>query len=82
MMKEFGRRRRLILEQIKYVPGLKLENNPCGAFYVFPKITMPGITSAQLADYLLEKAGVAPSSTERVWARRQRSHTSRVLLFV
>jgi len=59
MMKEFGRRRMLVLEQMKLVPGLELENNPCGAFYVFPKITVPGITSAQLADYLLEKAGIA-----------------------
>jgi aminotransferase len=59
MMKEFGRRRMLVLEQMKPVPGLELENNPCGAFYIFPKITVPGITSTQLADYLLEKAGIA-----------------------
>jgi aspartate/methionine/tyrosine aminotransferase len=58
MVKEFSRRRKLILEQIKQVPGLELESEPYGTFYLFPKITLPGVTSAQLADYLLEKAGV------------------------
>jgi aspartate/methionine/tyrosine aminotransferase len=59
MMNELGRRRKLVLERIKLVPGLTLENDPYGTFYVFPKITVPGITSAQLAEHLLDKNGIA-----------------------
>jgi aspartate/methionine/tyrosine aminotransferase len=59
MVKEFGRRRKLVLERLQQTPGLELENSPFGTFFVFPKITLPGITSAQLADHLLEKAGIA-----------------------
>ena len=59
MIREFSRRRRLVLDEIRQVPGLELESNPRGTFYVFPKITMPNMTSAQLAGYLLETAGVA-----------------------
>lgn len=59
MMQEFGRRRKLILEMLKQVAGLELESASNGAFYFFPKIILPGITSAQLADHLLENAGVA-----------------------
>lgn len=59
MVKEFSRRRKLVLEQMKQVPGLELESDPYGTFYVFPKITLPGVTSTQLADHLLDKAGIA-----------------------
>jgi len=58
MVKEFARRRKLVLAELKQVPGLEVESEPYGTFYVFPKITLPGITSAELADYLLEQAGV------------------------
>lgn len=59
MIREFDRRRRLVLEMIPQVPGIELEAIPQGAFYVFPRITLPGVTSAQVADYLLDRAGVA-----------------------
>jgi aspartate/methionine/tyrosine aminotransferase len=59
MVKEFSRRRKLILQMIKQVPGLEMESEPYGTFYIFPKITLPDITSTQLADYLLDKAGIA-----------------------
>lgn len=59
MMKEFARRRMLVLEMIRQIPGLELEGLPQGAFYAFPRITIPNVTSAQVADYLLNKAGVA-----------------------
>jgi aspartate/methionine/tyrosine aminotransferase len=59
MMLEFTRRRKLMLEMLKQVAGLELESASNGTFYFFPKITMPGISSAQLADYLLESAGIA-----------------------
>jgi len=59
MAGEFDRRRQLVVETIRQIPGLELEGEPKGAFYVFPRIILPGITSAQLADYLLDYAGVA-----------------------
>ena len=59
MMQEFGRRRKLVLEMVAQTPGLELNTVPNGAFYVFPRITMPGISSAKLANYILDKAGVA-----------------------
>jgi len=59
MMLEFARRRTLVLEMISQIPGLILEGIPKGAFYAFPRIILPNVTSAQVADYLLNTAGVA-----------------------
>ncbi|MDF2929676.1 MAG: aspC [Anaerospora sp.] len=59
MMSEFARRRKLVLEMIGQIPGLALTGSPGGAFYAFPKITLPGISSGQVTDYLLNHAGVA-----------------------
>jgi aspartate/methionine/tyrosine aminotransferase len=59
MMQEFARRRKLMLGMLPQVSGLELESAPNGTFYLFPKITLPGMSSAQLADHLLENAGIA-----------------------
>ena len=59
MMAQFDRRRRLVLDLLRQIPGLALDDSPQGAFYVFPRITLPDMTSAQVADYLLDNAGVA-----------------------
>jgi aspartate aminotransferase/aminotransferase len=59
MMEEFDRRRKMVIHAVRQIPGLTLPGNPRGAFYVFPKIMLPDISSAQVADYLLEHAGVA-----------------------
>ncbi len=59
MMQEFARRRKLVLEMLRQIPGLELPGPPQGAFYAFPRITLPRISSAQVADYLLNQAGVA-----------------------
>jgi aspartate/methionine/tyrosine aminotransferase len=59
MVAEFARRRRVILEGISQAPGLVCETMPKGAFYVFVKHDVPGLTSSSLADYFLEKGGVA-----------------------
>lgn len=59
MMLEFARRRTLVVEMIDQIPGLVLEGIPQGAFYAFPRIILPHVTSAQVADYLLNTAGVA-----------------------
>jgi aminotransferase len=44
---------------IRQIPGLELSGIPRGAFYVFPRITLPNVTSAQVVDSLLNTAGVA-----------------------
>lgn len=59
MMREFARRRLFVLGRLKQIPGLELNGIPQGAFYAFPRVTLPNITSAQVADYLLNHEGVA-----------------------
>jgi aspartate aminotransferase len=39
MMAEFRRRRELVIERVRKLPGFKLPNVPSGAFYVFPNIS-------------------------------------------
>lgn len=51
-------RRDLILERLNAIPGVTCRK-PHGAFYVFPNITRFGRTSNELADLILEEAGVA-----------------------
>jgi aspartate/methionine/tyrosine aminotransferase len=58
MVEEFRRRRDVIVEGLRAVPGLTCVR-PRGAFYVFPNITRTGYSSRTLADKLLEEAGVA-----------------------
>ncbi|PWH12826.1 MAG: aspartate aminotransferase [Anaerolineae bacterium] len=58
MVAEFRRRRDFIVDGLNALPGFSCQK-PQGAFYVFPNITQTGMTSAQLADFLLEQAGVA-----------------------
>lgn len=57
MVKEFERRRNLI---ITYMDKMDLPYvKPYGAFYVFPSIKKFGMTSSEMAMYLLEEARVA-----------------------
>ena len=58
MVAEFGRRRNTIVDGLNAIPGIKCIK-PHGAFYVFPNITGTGRSSRELADYLLNEAGVA-----------------------
>lgn len=58
MVKEFRRRRDFIVERLNSIDGITCKK-PQGAFYVFPNITGTGLTSVELADYLLEEANVA-----------------------
>ena len=55
---EFHRRRDLIVEGLNAIPGVRCPT-PRGAFYAFPNIQAFGRSSAELAEYLLEEAGVA-----------------------
>ena len=59
MVKEFDRRRKMIIKAIEENPMLQLDSKPNGAFYVFPKVLVPDVSSAEIADYLLNDAGVA-----------------------
>ncbi|MCK4836698.1 MAG: aminotransferase class I/II-fold pyridoxal phosphate-dependent enzyme, partial [Candidatus Aminicenantes bacterium] len=54
----FQKRRDVIVEGLNNIPGIKCQN-PHGAFYVFPNIRSFGLSSKELADFLLNEAGVA-----------------------
>jgi aspartate aminotransferase len=55
---EFQRRRDRIVAGLHAIPGVHCPM-PQGAFYVFPNVQAFGRSSEELADYLLEEAGVA-----------------------
>ncbi len=61
MKAEFRRRREVIVNGLNRIPGFHC-HPPGGAFYAFPNITGTGRKSQELADYLLEHAGVAALS--------------------
>jgi aspartate aminotransferase len=67
MVQEFERRRNFVVERLNAIDGVTC-NTPRGAFYAFPRVdalfgrTANGLTvqtAMDLADYLLEAAGVA-----------------------
>lgn len=58
MRAEFQRRRDRFVAGLNKIPGFSCRM-PAGAFYAFPNIRQTGFTSKQLADALLEQAGVA-----------------------
>ena len=57
-VEQFRLRRDKIVEGLNSIKGLKCVK-PRGAFYVFPNIKYFGKSSAEMADYLLNEAGVA-----------------------
>jgi aspartate aminotransferase len=68
MMEEFRRRRQLVVERVRKIPGFRLPNVPGGAFYVFPNISeLIGMNldgreisdGNSFADLLLDAAHVA-----------------------
>jgi aspartate/methionine/tyrosine aminotransferase len=58
MVAEFKRRRDLIVDGLNRLPGVKCAR-PRGAFYVFPNVTGTRRPSAEVAERLLNEAGVA-----------------------
>ena len=58
MVAEFRRRRDAIVTGLNSSPGLRCVV-PAGAFYAFPNVTGTGMPSRELADVLLNEAGVA-----------------------
>jgi aspartate aminotransferase len=55
---EFQRRRDLIVRRLNDIPGVACQM-PQGAFYVFPNVRSFKMPSVEIAEYLLEEAGVA-----------------------
>jgi aspartate/methionine/tyrosine aminotransferase len=58
MVAEYQRRRDVIVDGLNAIPGFSCQK-PQGAFYAFPNITGTGMNSTDLANLILEKAGVA-----------------------
>jgi aspartate/methionine/tyrosine aminotransferase len=57
MVVEFKARRDLVVAGLNDIPGIRCAT-PLGAFYAFPSIAGTGLTGQQLADRLLQEAGV------------------------
>jgi aspartate/methionine/tyrosine aminotransferase len=57
MVREFRARRDLIVDGLNAIPGFECLR-PQGAFYVFPDISGTGLSGAELAERLLQEAGV------------------------
>jgi aspartate aminotransferase len=55
---EYQRRRDVIVAGLNDLPGFHCQT-PQGAFYAFPNIKATGMSSNELANLILEKAGVA-----------------------
>jgi aspartate aminotransferase len=58
MVAQFQLRRDVIVEGLNATPGIVCQKPP-GAFYAFPNVKSFGKTSAEMATYLLDQAGVA-----------------------
>jgi aspartate/methionine/tyrosine aminotransferase len=58
MVSEFRKRRDAIVKGLNQLPGVSCAM-PQGAFYAFPNIRATGFSSKELADLLLDEAGVA-----------------------
>jgi aspartate/methionine/tyrosine aminotransferase len=58
MRDEYQRRRDMIVQGLRGIPGVSCRM-PAGAFYAFPNVKAFGRRSSELADLLLDQAGVA-----------------------
>ena len=58
MVAEFDSRRRIIVEALNDLPGVRC-TDAAGAFYAFPNITGTGLSAKDAQDLFLEQAGVA-----------------------
>ena len=60
MILDYEKRRNVLVEGLNSIPGIRC-SRPSGAFYVFPNIKDTGLTSDEVADLLMNKAGVVVS---------------------
>jgi aspartate aminotransferase len=63
MAATYEKRMKMVSDGLNRIPGVNCPM-PDGAFYLFPEIHYKGMNSLQLADYLLEEAGVAVTPGE------------------
>ena len=73
MVVEFRARRDLIVDGLNAIPGIECRR-PSGAFYVFPDIAGTGLSGAELAERLLQEAGVCVLAGSAFGAPRRRPH--------
>ncbi|MCL4464456.1 MAG: pyridoxal phosphate-dependent aminotransferase [Chloroflexi bacterium] len=68
MVAEFDRRRKMMLSAMADMPGVKVAR-PEGSFYLFPNLKAFGMTSMEMAAYLMREAGIAsvPGSAFGEW---------------
>ena len=57
MIAEFKQRREVVVKGLNAIPGVSC-TMPAGAFYAFPRIDGTGLKSGEIADRLLDEAGV------------------------
>lgn len=72
MVEEFQRRRDYLYDAVNGLPGFRC-TKPMGAFFLFPDIRETGMDGYQMAELLLEKAGVASVAGE-CFGRRGAGH--------
>lgn len=58
MVKEFQKRRDVIVDGLNAINGIKCVK-PLGSFYVFPNVTELPLSCEEMADYLMDEVGVA-----------------------
>jgi aspartate/methionine/tyrosine aminotransferase len=58
MVAEFNKRRDVIVEGLNRIAGVSCLE-PGGAFYVFPNVKQLGVASERVAEFLMDRAGVA-----------------------
>ena len=58
MMREFNKRRKLIVEGLRSLKGVEC-SSPGGSFFAFPNIKRTGLNGEEFTNLCLEKAGVA-----------------------
>ncbi len=58
MRDEYRKRRDAIVKELNSIDGFEC-TKPAGAFYVFPSIKKPGVSSLDFCEFLLREAGVA-----------------------
>ena len=58
MVSQFDSRRRVIVEALNDLPGVRC-TDAAGAFYAFPNISSTGLSAKEAQDLFLDQAGVA-----------------------
>ncbi len=58
MVKEFTKRREILINGLRSIPDITVSDS-LGAFYVFPNISAYGLSSQEMADYLINEYGIA-----------------------